>query len=84
MALAMWFGYPGVPAIWLSFVVAAWLAQPPILTGKKDSYGYPAAANGAEERKLSRYQAAKALRTSLLLPVSDLLPGRRLPAADHW
>ena len=81
MALAMWFGYPGVPAIWLSFVVAAWLAQPPILTGKKDSYGYPAAANGAEERKLSRYQAAKALRTSLLLPVSDLLPGRPVRAA---
>jgi hypothetical protein len=81
MALATWFGYPGVPVIWFSFVVAAWLMQPPILTGKKDSYGYPAAANGAEERKLSRYQAAKALRTSLLLPVSDLLPGRPVRAA---
>ena len=79
--LAMWFGYPGVPAIWLAFLTAAWLMQPPILTGRKDSYGYPAAANDAEERKLSRYQAAKALRMSLLLPVSDLLPGRPIRAA---
>ncbi len=81
MALAMWFGYPGVPAIWLSFVASAWLMQPPLLTGKKDSYGYPASANAAEERKLSHYQAAKELRTSLLLPVHDLLPGRPIRAA---
>ncbi len=80
--LAMWFGYPGVPGIWLSFVVAAWLMQPPTLTGKKDSYGYPAAANPAEERKMSRYQAGKSLRASLFLPVSDLLPG--LPVRAAW
>jgi len=82
MVLAMWLGYPGIPAIWLSFIVAGWLMQPPILTGKKDSYGYPAAANGAEERKMSRYRAAASLRTSLLLPVSDLLPG--LPVRAAW
>ncbi|EQD72590.1 cell division FtsK/SpoIIIE, partial [mine drainage metagenome] len=69
-------------AVWLAFGVAAWMMQPPILTGKKDSYGYPAAANPAEERKMSRYQAGKALRASLLLPVSDLLPG--LPVRAAW
>jgi hypothetical protein len=79
--IATWFGYPGVPAIWISVVAAVWLTQPPILTGKKDFYGYPAPANAAEERKLSRHQAASSLRASLILPLRDIVPGRPVRAA---
>ncbi len=79
--IAMWFGYPMVPVLWLALVIAVWMMQSPILTGKKDSYGYPAPANSAEERKLSRYSAGTSLRTSLFFPASDILPGRPVRAA---
>ncbi len=79
--IAMWLGYPLVPFLWLSVVVAVWMMQSPILTGKKDSYGYPSPANPGEERKLSRYSASTSLRSSLFFPASDILPGRPVRAA---
>ncbi|MHB8319954.1 MAG: FtsK/SpoIIIE domain-containing protein [Acidimicrobiales bacterium] len=75
IGVAQWYGYPGLPVLWLSLVVAAWMVQPPALTGKKDSYGYPTPANSAEERKVTLYRLAKELQTSLILPVSDIFPG---------
>lgn len=82
IAIAAWFGYPGVPVLWLALVVTVWLAQPPALTGKKDSYGYPTAANSAEERKMATFRIAKDLQSALLLPVDDLLPG--VPVRLAW
>lgn len=79
--IAAWFGYPMVPVFWLAIVIAVWMMQAPVLTGKKDSYGYPAPANSAEERKLARYSAGTSLRASLFFPASDVLPGRPLRAA---
>jgi len=79
--VAAWYGWPGIPVVWLSVLAASWMVQSPQLTGKKDSAGYPAPANPAEERKVSRYQASKELRTSLLFPLRDLLPGKPVRAA---
>jgi hypothetical protein len=60
---------------WLAVLVAAWVAVPPVLTGKKDAYGYPQPANPAEQRKLSTWRAWAQLRWRLVLPSSDWLPG---------
>jgi len=78
---AEWCGYPGIPALWLAGIIAAWMIQPPALSGKKDTWGYPSPANPAEERKQRAYQTAKGLRTSLILPLGELAPGWPVKAA---
>ena len=82
VGVAMWFGYPGLPVLWAALLLAVWMVQPPALTGKKDTYGYPTAANSAEERRLASYRMAKDLQTALILPTSDMLPG--LPPRIAW
>ncbi len=72
---AAYFGAVPVVVAWLAVLVAAWVAVPPVLTGKKDAYGYPQPANPAEQRKLSTWRAWKQLRWRLVLPSSDWLPG---------
>lgn len=74
IGVATWFRLPGLPVLWVALIVAAWMIQAPPLTGKKDSNGYPAPANSAEERKLSTYRSAKALQSSLILPIQDMIP----------
>lgn len=82
LGLAEWYGLPGLPVLWIALIAAAWMVQPPSLTGKKDTDGYPSPANGAEERKLTIYRTTKGLRTSLILPLSELMPG--WPIKGAW
>jgi hypothetical protein len=80
--VAFWYGFPGLPVIWAAGLTAAWTKQPPVLTGKKDADGYPAPANAAEERNLAIHRVVKGLQTSLILPLSDLMPG--WPIRASW
>lgn len=82
MIAAAWYGFPGLPVLWLALIAAAWLIQPPALTGKKDSDGYPSPANSAESRKYTVYQTTKGLRASLVCPIGELMPG--WPVKAGW
>jgi hypothetical protein len=82
LGAATWFGYPGVVALWLGLVVAAWVAEPGILTGKKDAYGYPTAANPAEQLARQHWLMWKELRTGLIVPSADWMPG--YPVLESW
>jgi hypothetical protein len=82
IGVATWFGYPGFPALWLGLVAAAWLAEPGVLTGKKDSYGYPTPANPTEEAQRRHWQMWRQLRTGLIIPNSDWMPG--WPVFASW
>lgn len=79
---ALYFGYPPVPVLWAAVLAAAWLEQPAVLTGKKDSSGYPTAAHPGEERRMTQWQAWKDLRSRLWLPNGDWMPG--WPVLASW
>lgn len=79
--LAGYYGAAPIVVLWLAVVVAAWLAVPPQLTGKKDAYGSPGPANPAEERSWATWTMWKQLRWSLVVPGSDWLPGWPLLAS---
>lgn len=81
-AAVCWLRYPGLPLLWLGMGVAAWIEPPAILTGKKDSSGYPTPANDAEASKLARYRLWRGLKWRLLWPGRDVLPG--WPMLASW
>lgn len=72
---AAYFRVPAVPVLWLSFVIAAWAEPPVILTGRKDSAGFPTPAHPGEERNLRRFRFWRSLRFRLMVPGRDWLPG---------
>lgn len=80
------YGYPAVPIVWLGLVVSAFAEPPVILTGPKDrSTGMPTPATAAEERRVQRFGIWRDLRTRLLLPGSEWLPGNPLkPLKLTW
>jgi hypothetical protein len=78
---AEWWGFPGVPGIWLVALFAVWIMNPPELGGKRDASGYATPANPAESKKLARFQTGRALRRTLFLPWRDILPGWPIRAA---
>lgn len=79
--VAGWFGYPAVPAIWVGLVVAAWMEPVAELTGPKDSYGYPTAANPGEAARKRQERFWRDLRLRLMVPNGDWMPGWPLLAS---
>lgn len=79
---ACWYGFPGFAAIWLGVIVAAWMEPPPLLTGKKDTFGYPTPNGPGEQTKLRRFQMWAELKWKLLVPSADWLPG--WPVCVTW
>lgn len=67
--------FPGLAVLWIGVLVAAWMEPAAILTGRKDSSGYPSPANSAEEKKLGRYRVWRDLKFRMLFPGADILPG---------
>ena len=66
---------PGLVAVWFALVVAAWSEPSVVLTGRKDSSGYPTPANPAEERRLNQYRTWRDLKVRLILPGGDIMSG---------
>ncbi len=81
-AVAIALGWPGVPIIWLGLVVSAFSAVPATYSGRKDSSGYPTPANDAEEEKMASWRVWSDLRTHLIMPNGDWLPG--WPILGAW
>ena len=71
---AVYQGYPGIAAIWAGLIVSAWMYPPAILTGKKDSRGYPTAGPG-EQEAMNKYRFWSDLKFKLIIPNMDWLPG---------
>lgn len=69
------FRYPGLAVLWVALIAAAFAEPAAVLTGRKDSSGYPTPANSAEQRKLERYRFWRDLRFRLVLPNSEWGPG---------
>lgn len=68
------FGYPPMAAIWASIVISAWLEQPALFTGKKNSYGYATASNETERQAMRRWEMWSDLKFHMLMPNGDWLP----------
>jgi hypothetical protein len=62
---ALAFGLPGALVVWAFWLVAAWVAPPAILTGKKNTRGYPTAAHSGEAAAMQRYRFWVDLKWSL-------------------
>lgn len=73
--LGTYFGYPGFIALPVGVAVAAWMATPAELTGKKDASGFPTAASPAEELAMNRYRMWGDLKWKAFMPSTFLLPG---------
>ncbi|MEJ7648704.1 MAG: hypothetical protein WKF57_06695 [Nakamurella sp.] len=67
--------YPGVAVLWLALIVAAWVEPPAIMTGKKDSSGFPTPAHPGEEKNLRRNRFWRMLKLRLVVPNTSWLPG---------
>jgi hypothetical protein len=73
--IGTYFGYPGFVALPVGVAVAAWMATPAELTGKKDASGFPTAASPAEELAMNRYRMWGDLKWKAFMPSTFLLPG---------
>jgi hypothetical protein len=73
--IGTYFGYPGFVALPIGVAVAAWMATPAELTGKKDASGFPTAASPAEELAMNRYRMWGDLKWKAFMPSAFLLPG---------
>lgn len=73
--IAIWLGYPGLVLLPVGITVAAYLAPPAILTGKKDVSGFPTAVSPAEQKGMNRYRMWGELKFKSLVPSMDWLPG---------
>lgn len=80
-AAACAFRFPGIAAIWIAFIVAAFMEPQVALTGPKKG-GYPTAANPAESAKMERFRLWHDLRFRMLLPNKDWFPG--WPVQVSW
>ena len=67
---------PGLLGAWIIMWAASFTAQPPVLTGPKNSRGFPEAAGPGEKAKQQRYEQWRGLRTLLPTPAT---PGKPLP-----
>ena len=67
--------WPGLVAIWVAFIVASWVEPAAILTGKKDSSGFPTPAHQGEKKRLGSYRFWQDLRWKLVLPGVAWAPG---------
>lgn len=79
-----WPGFPGIPDLAglpglillpIGLMVAAFIAPPTILTGRKDASGYPTAATPAEQVAMNRYRMWGELKWRTFAPSTDWLPG---------
>lgn len=72
--VATWFRYPGFVVLAVSFLVAGVMASPPVLTGPKDSAGYPTEGNDAESKKMASYRFWKYTGWRTLVPNRHWVP----------
>jgi hypothetical protein len=72
--VATWYGYPGLALIWLGFIVAGWMASPPVMTGYKEKTGRVWPAGPGEEKQQLRYRMWNSLRWSLIMPNRGWFP----------
>lgn len=79
---ATFFGVPGAPVVWVGLVVAGWLEQSPMFTGKKDFRGYPTPAHPGEQKAMNTYRFWADVRWRLMCPTGDWLPG--WPVLGSW
>jgi len=70
------FGYPGAPVLWVALIVAAFMARPPMFTGKKDRNGRPTPAHPGESKQMLAYRTWSEGRWRLMVPNADWLPGK--------
>lgn len=64
-AVALWFRYPGLVALWLGITVAAFIEPPAVLTGPKVQ-GRPVPLDETEDARLEKFRFWSTLRTSML------------------
>jgi hypothetical protein len=79
---ATYFGVPGAPIVWVALMVAGWLEQVPMFTGKKDQRGFPTPSHPGEQKAMNTYRFWKDLRWRLVCPTTDWLPG--WPVLGSW
>ena len=75
-------GVPGAPVVWVALMVAGWLEQAPMFTGKKDQRGFPTPAHPGEQKAMNTYRFWTDLRWRLACPTMDWLPG--WPVLGSW
>ena len=79
-AAALYFGYPGFALLWLGFIVAGFLATPPLMTGFKEKTGRVWPAGPGEEKSMLAYQMWSSLKWGLIVPGKNwfpIWPGKR-------
>lgn len=74
-AIAIYHGYPGLVLVWLGVLVAAWSEPLPQFSGPKDSYGAPTPLGAGEHRAKKRFATMRQLRSKLLVPDREWVPG---------
>jgi hypothetical protein len=72
--VALWYGYPGFAATYIGFIVAAFMATAPQLTGQKEKSGYIPPSGLREEKALQSYRMWRSLQWSMIVPNRGWFP----------
>lgn len=71
----VYYGAPGMLAVWLGLIVIGWTEPPVALTGKSRTSTYPIPASPGEAAAYRKWQFWNSMKWKPLTPSSDWMPG---------